>query len=318
MRTEEMMKNPSSFAPVWMDEWQPSPEMLDFEEKWRAFHTPDGRLMSCAHRGDRNKYYPENSLEGFLSCIMAGADILEVDIHTTKDGVLVIMHDGTVTRTTNVTALREAGEDWMPETDSISDWTFEQLRRLRLITLPDKAVTEYAIPSLRELITLAKNRCFITLDKINAFSWEEGIAPLLDELDAYRTVLIPYNYDIDRAYALRQNQLRTKGLCCPFFAAIGEEGGIMSETKMQTVPVFLREHDMPPALRGGEYWPEQREKLEPYVSSLKGNHRIYAETLRGVHDNREHWEQMLEIGYNIIMGNKIYDVLKMIEELHFA
>ena len=169
MKTEEMLKNPSAFVPAWANEWQPHPDMLDFEEKWREFHKPDGRLMSCAHRGDRNEvYYPENSLEGFLSTIMAGTDMVEVDIHTTKDGEIVIMHDDTLTRTTNVSALRESGESWMPESDNICDWTFEQIRRLRLTSMHDGSVTEYAVPSLRELIILCKNRVFITLDKIHA------------------------------------------------------------------------------------------------------------------------------------------------------
>ena len=82
----------SKFVPVWNGVWEPHPGMLDFEEKWNAFHDPNGRLMVCAHRGDNNIYYPENSLEGCLSAIAAGADMLEVDVHTTKDGHLIIMH----------------------------------------------------------------------------------------------------------------------------------------------------------------------------------------------------------------------------------
>ncbi|MBQ7383664.1 MAG: glycerophosphodiester phosphodiesterase family protein [Clostridia bacterium] len=134
MRTEELLKNIVAFVPAWSGEWQPDARMLDFEEKWEAFHTPGGRLMSCAHRGDRNEIYPENSIEGFLSVILAGADILEVDIHTTRDSELVIMHDDTLTRTTNISMLRESGESWMPESDEIHAWTLEEIRRLRLIT----------------------------------------------------------------------------------------------------------------------------------------------------------------------------------------
>jgi len=317
MKTEDMLRDPSRFVPAWQGEWQPHPAMLDFEEKWRAFHTPNGRLMSCAHRGDRNELYPENSLEGFLSVILAGADILEADIHTTRDGVLVIMHDDTVKRTTNVDALRRAGVS-LPASDRIADWRYEELRALRLLGTDGSTVTDYAVPTLRELILLAKDRCFITLDKIHAFSFEESVEPLLCELDAHRTVLIPYNYDLPRVLALREMQLRRHGVCSPFFAHIGEDKGVMSPKKMQTVPAILKENGLAPVLRGGEYLPEEREALSPYLAPLKGTHRIYAETLRAIHDNEAHWQEMTSLGYNVIMGNKIYALLAFIKQRHFT
>ena len=178
MRTEEWLQQPDRFVPAWRGEWEPDPRMLDFEEKWKAFHTPGGRLMVCAHRGDRNELYPENSLEGFYSAILAGADILEADIHTAKDGTLILLHDDTLTRTTNVAQLRSAGAEGLPPTDAVSDWSAEQLRRLRL-TLPDGRVTACAVPTLEQLLLLARGRAFVTLDKAHAFSFEQGVLPLL-------------------------------------------------------------------------------------------------------------------------------------------
>ena len=86
---------------------------------------------------------------------------------------------------------------------------------------------------------------------------------------------------------------------------------------MRTAAEFLREHGMTPALRCGEYFPEQREGLAQIMSELKGEFRVYAETLRAVHDDVDHWGQMVEIGYNIIMGNRIYDILKYTKEKFF-
>lgn len=316
MRTEVLLEDIGAFIPAWDGEWTPDARMLDFEEKWEAFHTAGGRLMTCAHRGDRNEIYPENSIEGFLSVILAGADILEVDIHTTKDGQLVIMHDDTLTRTTNVTAIRESGETWLPTGDEIRNWTLSEIRRLRLVTV-EGVLTEYAVPTLDELIKIAKGRVFITLDKAYDFSWEDGVIPLIEKHKAYRTVLIPYNYPLERAYGIQRDMFRRYGLCAPYFARSVREHGIMDTEGICSAVAFLAEHKMPPALRGGEYNPEDREALSPTISPLKGNHRIYAETLRAVHDNREHWEQMLEIGYNIIMGNRIYELLRFTKEKYF-
>jgi glycerophosphoryl diester phosphodiesterase len=46
---------------------------------------------------------PENSLAALERCIELGVDMMETDIHRTRDGALVIMHDDTVDRTTDGT-----------------------------------------------------------------------------------------------------------------------------------------------------------------------------------------------------------------------
>ncbi|HKS04819.1 MAG TPA: glycerophosphodiester phosphodiesterase family protein [Gemmatimonadaceae bacterium] len=53
-----------------------------------------------AHRGDR-AHAPENTLRAFSLGIDAGADALELDVHLSSDGHVVVCHDATVDRTTN-------------------------------------------------------------------------------------------------------------------------------------------------------------------------------------------------------------------------
>jgi glycerophosphoryl diester phosphodiesterase len=55
--------------------------------------------MVIAHRGGST--YPENTLPAFWHSIEIGADVIEFDIHMTKDGQLVVIHDTTVDRTTD-------------------------------------------------------------------------------------------------------------------------------------------------------------------------------------------------------------------------
>ena len=50
-----------------------------------------------AHRGFSGKY-PENTLLAFSKAIEEGVDGIENDVHLTKDGVLVVMHDELVDR----------------------------------------------------------------------------------------------------------------------------------------------------------------------------------------------------------------------------
>lgn len=52
------------------------------------------------HRGAAG-LAPENTLPSFALALALGADILELDVHATRDGVIVVMHDATLERTTS-------------------------------------------------------------------------------------------------------------------------------------------------------------------------------------------------------------------------
>lgn len=78
-----------------------------------AFLSPMPRVI--AHRGDSHNY-PENTLPAFRSAVEMGIDVVETDIHITKDGVLVIWHDPTLERNTDGNG-------------RVEDHTLEELRR---------------------------------------------------------------------------------------------------------------------------------------------------------------------------------------------
>ena len=107
-------------------------------------------VFVIAHRADwRN--FPENSLEAMESAIKMGVDIIELDIHRTADGELVVCHDKTVDRTTN-------GKG------KISELTLDYIRTLNL-RAGHKAVTRYKMPTLAEALDLCKDRALINIDK---------------------------------------------------------------------------------------------------------------------------------------------------------
>ena len=58
------------------------------------------RPLVFAHRGGGG-LFPENTLEAFKYSAQMGVDVLELDVHSTADGTLVVMHDSRVDRTTN-------------------------------------------------------------------------------------------------------------------------------------------------------------------------------------------------------------------------
>jgi glycerophosphoryl diester phosphodiesterase len=87
-----------------------------------------------AHRGGPADN-PENTLVAFRHAIEIGADWLEMDVQRTQDGVLVVIHDETVDRTTNGTG-------------NVRDMMLEQIRAL-------DAGNGEQVPTFEELILLA-------------------------------------------------------------------------------------------------------------------------------------------------------------------
>lgn len=63
-------------------------------------HDPKGAPLVVSHRACW-KFAAENTLDGIDACVARGVDMVEVDVRTTRDGELVLMHDETVDRTTD-------------------------------------------------------------------------------------------------------------------------------------------------------------------------------------------------------------------------
>ena len=60
-----------------------------------------GSWIRIAHRGASGSA-PENTLVAFKKAIKIGVDAVELDLHGTADGEIVVMHDSTLDRTTNL------------------------------------------------------------------------------------------------------------------------------------------------------------------------------------------------------------------------
>ena len=114
----------------------------------------DGREpMVVAHRGCWREAQ-ENSLAAIEACIELGVSVVELDVRRTSDGVLVLMHDETVDRTTN-------GQG------RVEDLTFSALSALRLKSAdggPAAALSEETVPTLSDALNIARNRILINVD----------------------------------------------------------------------------------------------------------------------------------------------------------
>ncbi|GKT10391.1 glycerophosphoryl diester phosphodiesterase [Desulforhabdus sp. TSK] len=81
-------------------------------------------VLNIAHRGARS-LAPENTLAAARKALECGAHMWELDVGVTRDGELVVVHDATLDRTTNVQEIYPFRSPWRTE-----DFTLEELRRL--------------------------------------------------------------------------------------------------------------------------------------------------------------------------------------------
>jgi len=90
------------------------------------FFNPEDGVLVMAHRGGR-KLWPENTLYAFDKAVDLGVDVLEMDVHSTQDDALVVMHDRTVDRTTDGTgAIREYTLPAIQMLDAGYHWTEDE------------------------------------------------------------------------------------------------------------------------------------------------------------------------------------------------
>jgi glycerophosphoryl diester phosphodiesterase len=112
------------------------------------YHNHPELVLVAAHRAT-NPNYPENSLAAIAESIRIGVDIVEIDIRKSKDGVLVIMHDKTIDRTTNGSG-------------KVDDFTLAELKEFRLKFGND--ITDEQIPTFEEVLQLTKDKMLLDVD----------------------------------------------------------------------------------------------------------------------------------------------------------
>jgi len=109
-----------------------------------------------AHRG-ASGYAPENTLEAFRLAMDMGADGFELDVHMSRDGQLMVIHDDTVDRTTNGTGL-------------VKELTLSQLQALDACNGME-AYRGARIPTLGEVFDLVRDTKHIVNVEVKTDDW---------------------------------------------------------------------------------------------------------------------------------------------------
>lgn len=147
------------------------------QQALQNLRNPNGSVMVVAHRACW-RGSAENSLDAVNRCIAMGVDMVEIDVRRSADGVLVVMHDASVDRTTNGTG-------------AVDSLTLDQLRSLRLRSeLGGKhaALTDERVLTLEELLNHTRGKILVNVDaKSDVF---DDVAALLDAKQLWDEVLV--------------------------------------------------------------------------------------------------------------------------------
>ena len=135
---------------------------------WAGLALPQtSQVVVIAHRGEHLQH-PENTLPAYQSAIGLGVDFIEVDVRTTADGHLVVMHDSTVDSRTD-------GQG------AIAKMTLKEIRALDagIKFAPQFAGTR--VPTFDEVLDLVRGRIGIYID-----AKQVSAADLVAALDRHR------------------------------------------------------------------------------------------------------------------------------------
>lgn len=110
---------------------------------------PMQKFLKIAHRGYSARY-PENTLLAFTKAIEAGADMIELDLHLSRDGELVVIHDNRINRTSDGRG-------------KVADLTLADLRKYNYSN-GMKNCGFVDIPTLAEVIELAGSRVLLNIE----------------------------------------------------------------------------------------------------------------------------------------------------------
>ena len=132
-------------------------------------------ILNIGHRGASGRF-PENTLSSFRAAIEAGAEMCELDVQMTRDGVAVVIHDETVDRTTDGNG-------------AVAELTLAELKRLDAGARFDQKFTGERIPTLDEVLASVQGRCALNIELKGAHA-EPQVCELMRKYEAVESSIV--------------------------------------------------------------------------------------------------------------------------------
>lgn len=153
-------------------------ERLQSANRWRD------HVMVVAHRGgglaQGAKLFPENSIAAVRNAIDLGAEMVELDIQKSRDGVFVVFHDSWLDRTSTC-----KGE--------LAKRTLAELKECRLVIEGTGEATGEAVPTLAEMLAVTRDRIFVNIDNKLPVDELPGIVAVAERMGMADQLVIKSN-----------------------------------------------------------------------------------------------------------------------------
>lgn len=156
-------------------------------------------VLIASHRAGPAKGFPENALQTLEYGFSKGIRVFEIDIATSRDGVLFLLHDRSLGRTTNGNG-------------SVADTDWSEIAQLSLVD-NDQRRTSFNPPRLSEALEWAVGSgAILELDKKETTGWRSVIAAVRSAGAENNVLLITYsNQDAGQVQRLAPEMMLTAG-----------------------------------------------------------------------------------------------------------
>lgn len=264
---------------------------------------PSGRdVIVLAHRGCWADGAPEVSIAAIRACGPVGAQAVEIDVQKTRDGVLVLMHDESVDRTTNGTG-------------RVADMTLAQIHALRLRAGAGgegAALTDERVPTLEEALLAAKGRFIVVLDMKGPL--EEDVTRLVSGLDMGDKLWMWKNYR-KRADAVQETEAQKHIRKIPILFECGQNPAPAcwnASSDRLTDYAALRPVAFYPIHEGLDFLGRIAAQERPEGALILAR-TLWTENEKSADQRREEWRAMVDMGVDIIMTDRPKELIEIIK-----
>ncbi len=240
------------------------------------------KCRNYAHRGFSGEY-PENTMIAFEKAIEAGCEGIEMDVHFTKDGKLVIVHDELIDRTSD-------GKGF------VKDYTYEELTAFDFSNTYKDKVGFCKIPTLEEFMVLVHDKdILINIElKTGIFPYpgiEQATYDMIQKYDMHDKVVIS---SFGHASVMKMKEIDPTIKC-----------GFLTETGILNVGEYIQSHGI--------------ECYHPFFAMLVNPDLVKDIRSHGLEINtwtvneEPYMEMLMEMGVEGIIGNYPDRVKKVLE-----
>lgn len=139
----------------------------------------EGITLVSAHRGGPYRGYPENSRQAIAAIMDQAPALFEIDVATSKDGVLYLLHDDTLDRTTTGSGPAHL-------------WAWKDIAELKLVD-NEGTTTSFAPSTLDETLALVKDRALLQIDFKRSTRYEDVVKAVNRQGAEDRVIYIAYS-----------------------------------------------------------------------------------------------------------------------------